>query len=106
MEMAFADSAEVPFSLDRRADPISFSGTFMPHSDTLPMALGTDMGLTTPETFQQMSGFAPPLANIPEDNSFLAHAWPPQFDEITSVPHEKTLTRKDYSKMAGMCVSL
>ncbi|KAI3323574.1 hypothetical protein HD806DRAFT_522716 [Xylariaceae sp. AK1471] len=103
MEMTFGDSADAPFSLDCLADPTSNSATFIPHSNALPMGLGTDMELMSGATFQLNNAFAPPLVTMPENNSFLANTWPSLLTEISSVPCERTLARKDYSKMADMC---
>ncbi|KAI1757103.1 hypothetical protein F4782DRAFT_214444 [Xylaria castorea] len=102
-EMAFGESVDATFSLDGLTDPTPDSGTFMPTSDAIPTMLGTGMDLLPDATFHLNNDFSSLLAPMPGNNSFLPDSWASQFTEISSIPREKALVRKDYSKMTPMC---
>lgn len=102
-DMALGGSADATFSLDCRGDPNPASGTFMP-TDAISTMLGTDMNLLPDATFHLNNDFSSLLAPIPGTNSFLSDSWASQFTELSSIPREKALVRKDYSKMTPMCV--
>ncbi|KAH8167229.1 hypothetical protein CIB48_g1042 [Xylaria polymorpha] len=101
-DMALGGSADATFSLDCRGDPNPASGTFMP-TDAISTMLGTDMNLLPDATFHLNNDFSSLLAPIPGTNSFLSDSWASQFTELSSIPREKALVRKDYSKMTPMC---
>lgn len=94
-------------------NPTPNPDAFVPAPDVLPTMLGTDMGLAPDVTLQLDNDFGSLLASMPASgnsgsgsNSFLGDPWPSQFTGIPSVvSREKSLVRKDYSKMAPMCVS-
>ena len=97
-------------NLDRAA---ANSGPFMPPQlDLFPTAsFGADIGtLMMPDpttTFQLNNGnFDSLFAAVPESNDpFLTNTWPSQLPQTSStVPHDKTLARKDYSKITPVCV--
>ncbi|KAI1425376.1 hypothetical protein F5Y12DRAFT_372727 [Xylaria sp. FL1777] len=96
METAFGDSGDAPFNFNYLADPTINPDTFTP------AMLGTDLHLT-PSTLQLNSDFSSLLASVPGTNSFLPDPWPAQFTEVASAPHEKSLIRKDYTKMEKIC---
>jgi hypothetical protein len=104
--MTFGNSADAPFSLDYLADLTSNSGTFIPHPNALQTTLGTNVELMPDATFQLDNEFTPLLTPMPETNSSLVNTWSLQFPDTSSASDEKTLTRKDYSKMALVCVGL
>ncbi|KAI1734774.1 hypothetical protein F4680DRAFT_437373, partial [Xylaria scruposa] len=102
-ETAFGESADATFSLGGIADPAPNSCVFMSASGAIPTMLGTDMDLPPDATFHLNSDFSSLLAAMPENNSFLPNPWASPFTESSSTPREKTLVRKDYSKMTPMC---
>ncbi|KAI8949641.1 hypothetical protein F4801DRAFT_590918 [Xylaria longipes] len=101
-EIDLGDSADATFSMDYLADPAPDSGTFMSTSE-IPTLLGTDMDLLPDARFHLNNDFSSLLAPMSRNNSFLPDSWASQFKEISSVPREKTLVRKDYSKMTPFC---
>ncbi|KAI1131286.1 hypothetical protein F5Y10DRAFT_72894 [Nemania abortiva] len=97
------DSADAPFRLDYLADPTANSDTFMPAPNAPSATLGTDIDMTYNGTLQLNNDFSSLFAPMPENSGFLADSWLSQFTRESSIPREKTLIRKDYSKMAPMC---
>ncbi|KAI1190092.1 hypothetical protein F5B17DRAFT_388679 [Nemania serpens] len=109
--LTFDNSADAPFGMDYLMNPTPNPDAFVPAPDVLPTMLGTDMGLAPDVTLQLDNDFGSLLASMPASgnsgsgsNSFLGDPWPSQFTGIPSVvSREKSLVRKDYSKMAPMC---
>ncbi|KAI0442115.1 hypothetical protein F4803DRAFT_384410 [Xylaria telfairii] len=101
-DMSLGGSADATFSLDSLGDPNPDLGTFMP-TDAISTMLGTDMSLLPDATFHLNNDFSSLLATIPGNNSLLPDSWVSQFTELSSIPREKALVRKDYSKMTPMC---
>jgi hypothetical protein len=89
------------------------SCTFMPPPQPGPFptaSFGADIGtllMPDPAAFQlNTSSFDSLLAAVPESNdSFLTNTWPSRPPQTSStVQHDKTLTRKDYSNITPACV--
>lgn len=110
-ELTFGDPADAPFGMDYLIDPTPNPDAFAPAPDALPTMLGSDLGLAPDVTFQLDNDFGPLLSSMPGSgnggsSSFLGDSWSSHFIDISGVvPHEKSLVRKDYSKMTPMCVS-
>lgn len=108
-ELTFGDPADAPFGMDYLIDPTPNPDAFAPAPDALPTMLGSDLGLAPDVTFQLDNDFGPLLSSMPGSgnggsSSFLGDSWSSHFIDISGVvPHEKSLVRKDYSKMTPMC---
>lgn len=103
--ITFDNLADAAFGLDDAAHSTLNSDTFMAAPNAPPTILGTGMGLASDANFQLNDNFSSLFAPIPGNSSFLEEAWPSQLTGIPGIPHEKTVIRKDYSKMAPECVS-
>ncbi|KAJ8129624.1 hypothetical protein O1611_g4005 [Lasiodiplodia mahajangana] len=95
-------SAEVPFSMDFSSDPTLNSDPFIPAPNAPPTMLGTDLGLASDLAFQFNNDFSS-LFTMSGSSSFPGDPWLSRFAEESATPREKSLMRRDYSKMAPVC---
>ncbi|KAI1163680.1 hypothetical protein F5B18DRAFT_661561 [Nemania serpens] len=108
-ELTSGDSADAPFGMDYLMNPIPNPDALVPAPNALPTMLGSDMGFAPGATFQLDNDFGSLLASMPGSgnsgcSSFLGDSWSSQFTGISSVvSREKSVARKDYSKMSPMC---
>ncbi|GAW19980.1 hypothetical protein ANO14919_094730 [Xylariales sp. No.14919] len=101
--MPFGDPAGTPFSLDYLANPASNSSTFIPVPNASQPIPRTDMDLIPDTTFQFNNDLSSLMASAPGNSNIPSNSWPPQFTDLPNITHEKTLTRKDYTKMTPIC---
>ncbi|KAI1176675.1 hypothetical protein F4777DRAFT_587758 [Nemania sp. FL0916] len=102
-EMALEELDNTPFGLGYLADSCPGSNNFISALNTVPTG-GADMSLPADLTFQLDNDFSGLLGAMPERSGPLASLWPTQFADIASAPADKTLVRRDYSKiMSPIC---
>ncbi|CAJ2501010.1 Uu.00g038630.m01.CDS01 [Anthostomella pinea] len=96
------ESAGPPISLDYLANPDPTA--FVPDADAFSASLEANMPMTQCSAFQLDGAFAPLLNNMPGDG-FVDGLWPSDHfpTEASPAQTEKSLTRRDYSKMAHEC---
>ncbi|KAI0103716.1 hypothetical protein GGR51DRAFT_561648 [Nemania sp. FL0031] len=99
---SLGDVGDVPFSLDFSSDPTLNSDPFIPTPNAPPTMLGTDLGLGSDLSFQLNHDFSS-LFTMPGSSGFPVDPWLSQFAGESSTPPEKSLIRRDYSKMAPIC---
>ncbi|GAP83611.2 putative C6 zinc finger domain-containing protein [Rosellinia necatrix] len=100
---SFDGAADTPFGQDPLTNTAPNSDAFTSDSNALPAMLDMNIDLDPNAVFQISNDFNSLLVPVPGNVDFLANLWPPQLTESLSVPFEKSLTRKDYSRMVPVC---
>ncbi|KAF2968246.1 hypothetical protein GQX73_g5348 [Xylaria multiplex] len=77
--------------------------TFIPALNAPQPTLETNSGSIPDTTFQINNDLSSLLASMPGSSSLQADSWPLQFTGLPNIPQEKSLTRKDYTKMTLIC---
>ncbi|KAI0409412.1 hypothetical protein F4802DRAFT_604167 [Xylaria palmicola] len=99
---AHAGSSNAAFDVDSVADPTPDPVAFVPDFDMLPAFLGANLSLVPDAPLLLTPDFGATFGAMPGNSGLLADSW---LTNMSGIPQEKSLVRKDYSKMVPECDS-